>query len=304
MRWCKLGHLFCSEGQFPWMMSHASVPFAERIEGDLYRIYFTSRDAQNRSHIGWLELDIVRPDRVLRIAEAPLISPGKLGTFDDCGAAMSWMVCHGARRYLYYFGYNTTATVPFHVSIGLAVGPETMRTPALSVLPGPILERDVTDPYFCSNPCVLIENGQWRMWYLSGLGWADAAGSSSASCNIRYAESADGINWHRTGQVAIALERAGEFAIARPCVLRTPDGYIMWYCVRTQHGPDRLGFARSADGLVWQRDHGDAGLEPSAQGWDTEMIAYPHVFDHGPDRYLLYCGNGFGKTGFGLAVLI
>jgi hypothetical protein len=50
MRWRKLGHLFCSEGQSPWMMSHASVPFAERIDGDLYRIYFTSRDAQNGAH--------------------------------------------------------------------------------------------------------------------------------------------------------------------------------------------------------------------------------------------------------------
>jgi hypothetical protein len=27
------------------------------------------------------------------------------------------------------------------------------------------------------------------------------------------------------------------------------------------------------------------------------------VFDHNGDRYMLYAGNTFGKTGFGLAVL-
>jgi hypothetical protein len=134
-RWRKLGRVFGGEAQFPWMASHAQVPFAERIEGDLYRIYFTSRDAQNRSHIGWLEFDITRPDRILRLAEAPLLAPGTPGSFDDCGAMMSWMVCHGSQRYLYYIGWNTRATVPFHVSIGLAVGPEAAGIPAFSALP-------------------------------------------------------------------------------------------------------------------------------------------------------------------------
>jgi len=33
------------------------------------------------------------------------------------------------------------------------------------------------------------------------------------------------------------------------------------------------------------------------------MIEYPHVFDHKAKRYMLYNGNNYGKTGFGLAVL-
>src|SRR6185295_13449940 len=86
MRWRKLGRMFGGEGQCPWMTSHAQVPFAERIDGDLYRIYFTSRDARNRSHIGWLDLDITRPNRILRLAETPLLAPGTRGRFDDCGA--------------------------------------------------------------------------------------------------------------------------------------------------------------------------------------------------------------------------
>ncbi len=301
MQWKKLGRIFSSDQQRPWMASHASVPFAEQIEGDLYRIYFTSRDAQNRSHIGWLELDITRPDRVLRLAEAALLAPGEPGRFDDSGAMMSWMVRHGGRRFLYYIGWNIRTTVPFHVSIGLAVGADASRVPALSTLSGPILERGATDPFFCSNPCVLVENGRWRMWYLSGLGWADLAHGASASYDIRYAESADGIQWERTGRVAIGLAGAEEFAIARPSVLRDGDGYTMWYCVRTRARPYRLGAARSPDGLVWERDQAP-GLDPSADGWDCDMIAYPHVFRHGADLYMLYCGNGFGKTGFGLAV--
>jgi hypothetical protein len=33
------------------------------------------------------------------------------------------------------------------------------------------------------------------------------------------------------------------------------------------------------------------------------MIQYPHVFDHNGERYMLYIGNEYGKTDFGLAVL-
>jgi hypothetical protein len=304
MRWRKLGRIFGGEGQLPWMMSHAQVPFAERIEGDLYRVYFTSRDVQNRSHIGWLELDITRPDRILRLAEAPLLAPGSPGRFDDRGAMMSWMVRHDHhRRFLYYVGWSKREPAPFHVSIGLGVGAETAGIPTFSASADPLLDRDAIDPFFCSNPCVLVEDGRWRIWYLSGLGWAELAGGMSASYDIRYAESVDGLQWRRTGRVAIGLEQPDEFAIARPCVVRETNGYTMWYSVRTRTRPYRLGFATSADGLTWERDRGQPGLEPSAEGWDSDMIAYPHVFDHGSERYMLYCGNGFGRTGFGLAVM-
>jgi len=32
------------------------------------------------------------------------------------------------------------------------------------------------------------------------------------------------------------------------------------------------------------------------------MIAYPAVYTHGGVRHLLYNGNGFGRSGIGLAV--
>jgi len=33
------------------------------------------------------------------------------------------------------------------------------------------------------------------------------------------------------------------------------------------------------------------------------MVEYPFVFDHKGGRYMLYNGNGYGRTGFGIAVL-
>jgi hypothetical protein len=33
------------------------------------------------------------------------------------------------------------------------------------------------------------------------------------------------------------------------------------------------------------------------------MVEYPFVFEHKSETYMLYAGNGFGKAGFGIAVL-
>jgi hypothetical protein len=303
MRWERLGRIFTPSGERDWMVSHASVPYAERLEGDLFRIYFTPRDRGNRSYLGWLDVELTRPDRIVRLAEAPLLGPGEPGSFDDCGTLGSWLVEADGGKHHYYIGWNRRSPMPFHVSIGRATTPAGADAGApLEKLPGPVLERGLGDPLFCSNPCVLHEAGHWRMWYLSGLGWETVRDAASASYHIRHAESPDGVHWRRSDGVAIGLVHPDEIAIARPTVLRDGDGYSMWYCWRGRSFPYRLGYATSPDGISWTRRDNAAGLALADSGWDSDMIAYPYVFEHRGERYMLYCGNGFGRAGFGLAV--
>jgi hypothetical protein len=49
-------------------------------------------------------------------------------------------------------------------------------------------------------------------------------------------------------------------------------------------------------------DH--VGIERSTSGWDSEMIEYAWLQRHGDETYLLYNGNGFGRSGVGLARLV
>ena len=78
----------------------------------------------------------------------------------------------------------------------------------------------------------------------------------------------------------------------------------MWFSFRSGSGEKyRIGKAYSNDGRKWKLSLSDSGIDVSDDGWDSEMIEYPFVFDHKDHRYMLYNGNGYGKTGFGLAVL-
>src|SRR5688572_27910591 len=122
MKWRKLGRIFQPDGNYPWMRSHAANPTAEHRGGDLFRVYFSSRDEHNRSSIAWLELDLRRPLEVLRLAERPVVTPGGPGAFDDSGASMGCLVAApGGARHLYYLGWNLGVTVPWRNSIGLAI---------------------------------------------------------------------------------------------------------------------------------------------------------------------------------------
>ena len=137
------------------------------------------------------------------------------------------------------------------------------------------------------------------MWYGSHMGWV--TGSADMDHRIKSAVSGDGHHWARDGVPVIAPADASEYAFARPCVVRDADRYRMWYAFRGS--AYRIGYAESGDGKHWVRRDAEAGIEPSPGEWDGDSVEYPSVFDHGGRRYMLYCGNGYGRTGFGIATL-
>jgi hypothetical protein len=295
--WDKVGRIF-EAGGAGFMRSHAALPVAESL-GDRVRVYFSSRDEAGRAQVGAFVFDPAQPSRIVEVSPAPLIGLGPLGAFDDSGVTSSWAVSHGGRVYHYYSGWSLGVTVPFYFYVGLALSEDGGRS-FRRVSRGPILERDDVDPYLTASPCVLVEEGRWRMWYVSGTGWQTLEGRPRHAYHIKYAESADGVRWQRRGHVCIDYASADEYAIARPSVVRDGERYRMWFCCRGESY--RLGYAESPDGLRWERRDEEAGLDVSPAGWDSEMIAYPHVFDHDGRRYMLYNGNRYGESGIGLAV--
>lgn len=290
------------------MVSHASLPVADEIGDGALRIYFGTRDARGRSHTSYIEVEADRPAEVTYVHDEPILPLGEAGTFDDSGIMPSWLVNHGGRKYLYYIGWNPEVTVPYRLSIGLAVSDDGGRV-FRKISAGPICDRAVDEPYFNTAPCVLYDGGAWRMWYVSCTGWEVVNDRPEPRYHVKYAESADGVHWRKTGRVCIDYDERTE-AIGRPCVFEEGGKYKMLYSYRGVRGyrtdptqSYRLGYAESGDGLVWTRRDGEAGIVRSEEGWDSEMVEYCFVHEHGGRKYLFYNGNGFGLTGIGYAVL-
>lgn len=264
-----------------------------------HRVYFCSRDQAGRSHIGYGELG-KGATQIDRIAPDAILHPGRLGSFDDAGVTTACLVRRDDRRFLYYTGWSRGVSVPFYLNIGLAISER--GGPFHRVSAAPLLDRIDVDPYLNASPWILVEASQWRMWYVSGTGWDILEGQPRHHYHIKYAESSDGLHWIRTGSVAIDYGE-GEYAFGRPCVMhdRNTGRYRMWFSVRGS--VYRLGYAESVDGINWQRDDQAAHLPLSPYGWDSEMITYPVVFAAEGILQMLYNGNGYGRTGIGMATL-
>lgn len=298
--WLQRTQLFVAAGEAPWMQTHAALPTVEVLQPDrLYRVYFSPRDERKCARIAAVEMRVAGEGFEVDIPMAqPVVDLGSRGTFDDSGVTCASLVTAGTVRYLYYTGWSLGVTVPFYYAIGLAISHD--GGPFRKLSAAPIMERNAADPYMCASPCVLLDNGVWRMWYVSCTGWKQVDGQPRHYYHIRYAESSDGIAWRHDGHVCIDYGSADEYAFGRPVVVKDEQLYRMWFCVRGEHY--RLGYAESSDGLQWNRNDAAAAFAAESQGWDAGMQAYPWVFRCARRWVMLYNGNDYGRTGFGYAV--
>lgn len=307
LRWSKRGLIYALDSRLPWARTHTQIPTVDVLDEQRLRVFFSSRDAANRSLIARMELDARNPSNILEIQAEPLLPLGLPGTFDDCGMMPSSVVDWGELKYLYYIGWNVRNTVPYHNAVGLAVSADGGRT-YQRLFDGPVMDRTAQEPYFCATTCVRIESGIWRNWYLSCTGWTMIDGRMEPHYHLKYAESHDGIHWRREGRVAIDYASPLEGGIVRASVRKDGELYRMWYSYRShadyrsaRMNSYRIGYAESGDGLVWRRLDDQAGIDLSDEGWDSFMLAYPEVVDVAGHRYMFYNGNGFGQSGFGYA---
>ena len=204
MRWEKLGRVFDPAGLGDGLTA-ALTPLAQVLDASagLVRVFYSPRDRSNRSQVRRFDFNVSDPGSIRDASTSALLTPGKTGAFDDAGVTLGSLVSANGRQYLFYTGWNLTVGVPFNNSIGIAE----YRDGAFSRLgDGPVMTRTLHEPYSCASPFVIHENGRFRMWYASMDRWQDEpAGLVKHYYNIKYCESADGMNWSRAG----VYERSG-----------------------------------------------------------------------------------------------
>jgi len=208
----------------------------------------------------------------------------------------------------YYAGWTRCESVPFNVAIGMAVSHDNGDT-FEKTGSGPVLSYTLDEPFVLSGPKVRRFNGYWQLFYIAGSKWKMVDGRAEPVYKIRMATSEDGIKWKKFNRDLLPSRIEEDEAQASPDVFFSKGKYHMFFCYRYSSNYRgklngyRIGYASSTDLFNWTRDDSKAGIDVSEQGWDSEMISYPHVFDVEGKIYMAYLGNQVGRYGFGLAVL-
>lgn len=299
--WQKKGRIFAPSGD---EFSHGSHPCAVHYKDDLFVVAFTRRDTRQRSHI-FLSYATVA-DGSLHLHGDPKLAlePGEPGCFDCDGVISVCFVPHAGNIYLYYVGWQNLPEGLWICDTGRSIlDPEALTL--TREFYGPVLGRDKDNPLFAAATAFHVSGDRWQTWYNSGISWEKTANGWHHRYGLHYAESDDGIDWRCEPGMCIPFADEYEYAFGRPSVIRLGGTYYMWFAHRASKdiATYRIGFAWSEDGRHWNRNDAISGIDVSPEGWDSEMICYPCVFEHKGVVYMLYNGNGYGGTGFGLATM-
>jgi hypothetical protein len=302
MRWTKKGRVYAPDGRLPWAKQYAFPPTPHFLDDRRLRLYVAFCDEHTVGRVGYVDVDPADPGRVLAVSERPVLDIGQPGCFDENGVLPTAVVPVGDQLYLYYVGYQLGHNVRYYQFQGLAVsddGGESFRRARRT----PVLERSDRETLNRTSAFVLRDGGAFKLWYVGGDRWTVSNGKPLPVYNIKYLESPDGVTWGGAGETAVDFKDADEHALGRAFVLKGADRWRMFYSSRTYSKGYRLGYAESADGRRWTRKDEEVGIDVSADGWDSEMIAYSAVVPYRDRVYLFYNGNNCGRTGFGYAVL-
>lgn len=314
-KWKKLGRIFIPQDvpDREWLKEYAQAP-STLVFDKFIRVYFSCRplpdeNGQYVSYTSYVDFDRDDLSKIVNISNAPILELGGIGTFDEFGTYPVSVIRREKDVLAFYGGWTRCESIPFTVSIGVAVSNDDGAT-FDKLGEGPLLTSNIHDPFVLSGPKVRIFGGKWYLWYVAGTKWQQHEGRVEAVYKIRMATSTDGIDWIRNGANLIEDMLEADECQASPDVFFYENRYHMFFCYK--HGLNfrkndrgyRIGYAASDDLINWSRDDTKVGIDISEQGWDNQSLAYPHIFEVDAQVYMLYLGNEVGKYGFGLAQLV
>jgi|TARA_R110001583_G_scaffold179067_5_gene335589 hypothetical protein len=295
--WSKLCLIYAPINIDEMISTHASNALPILVSDDVYRIFFSGRDSENKSSVGWFDFDIVKKE-ILNVCDETFLSCKENNRkYYSHGISLGCFLNDGVDINVYFMAWQIEGNNHWRGDVGRFSLDS--RKKIKNVDDTPYMTSDKEDPISLSYPFILKDNGLFRMWYGSTISWDSPNGEMVHV--IKYATSMDGVTWNKHG-LAIPFQLGVAQAFSRPCVLKRSGTYHMWFSYRSGDGSTyRIGYASSTDAMNWKIDL-DSGVAPSIEGWDSEMVCYPYVFVHKEKVYMLYNGNSHGKTGIGLAV--
>jgi hypothetical protein len=296
INWQKKGLIFKPKNINENLVTHASNPLAIHLKDNVYRVFYNGRDLLNRSSVGFFDFDIIDLS-ILNIGEETIFKFGNFDSFYSEGVSLGGSYKIENKHYFLFMGWQNDGINHWRGDIGRLLVGEDFK---IEVDPKEVfIGIDNEDQISLSYPWVVFHEGIYKMWYGSTIDWSSSNGEMIHV--IKYATSKDGKKWDKHG-IAIPYEIGVAQAFSRPTVYINLNVYHMWYSYRSGNGTKyRIGYATSIDGLNWIRQHEQNDLDISNEEWENEMVCYPFVFKHKSKLYMLYNGNGNGKTGIGLA---
>jgi predicted GH43/DUF377 family glycosyl hydrolase len=160
---------------------------------------------------------------------------------------------------------------------------------------GRILSPQAEDgTYIAANGSALVVGDEILYWYETGY-----------PLRLAMARSSDGHTWTRDLGPVLEPGPYGSFderAVADPYVIRAGESFYLYYLGQDRASRQRLGVARSSDGVTWEKLRTNPVLDGGPVGASDEELGEPAVWSAGGSWWMLYTGRAHDeRRALGLA---
>jgi hypothetical protein len=297
--WRKLGLVLEASGE-PLSRSHAMLP-TPHVMADRVRVFYASCDDEMRGRVFFADFAPEPPFRLMGATREPVLDVGPPGAFDCDGANPSQAFETDGRLALLYIGWQRgPADAPYTLFGGVAFSDDEGRSFARA--DAPLLPPQREERLFRTAPFIERRPDGYRLLYIGGDAFV-AGEDGRALPAYSLMELAGATPWDWDGQPRVLMRpdaAAGEIGFGRPVAITRADGARrLMISVRTRDGYRLVETERDFDPAV--RPAMRPVIPTPLAPWERRMTCFGAPCVVGGHELLFYNGDGYGRTGMGLA---
>jgi len=208
----------------------------------------------------------------------PVLTRGGPGDWDSVDVLNPSVIRQGDALYNLYSGFDGKT---WHTGLAVSAGGIAWRKEGKIISPDPSTWEGDS---IAANGSALADQSGILYYYQAG-----------SPIRIGVARSNNGHQWQKNGSPVVDLGPRGswdESGVADPCVIRAGSNYYMFYLGVDRARRQRLGVARSDDGIVWYKLRSNPILELGGYGaFDENGLGEPAVWVSHGYYWMLYTGR-------------
>lgn len=296
--WRKLGRVLQASGD-PLSRSHAMLP-TPHVMGDRVRVFYASCDADLRGRIFFADFEPEPPFRRIAAPRGPVMDLGPPGAFDCDGVNPAQAIVADGRLALLYIGWRRgPPEAPYTLFAGLAFSGDEGQT--FQRRPAPLLAAQPHERFFRTAPFIERRPAGWRMLYIGGDVFTDGPdGKRLPLYSLMELSSDDPWVWDGVARTLLEPDvAAGEIGFGRPVAWVRDGAARLMLSVRTQDGYRLVECERDFE--QGRRPAMAPVIPDPREAWESRMTCFGAPCRVGSNELLFYNGDGFGRTGVGLA---
>jgi hypothetical protein len=297
--WRKLGLVLQASGE-RLSRSHVMLP-TPHVMADRVRIFYASCDDEMRGRVFFADFEPEPPFRLMGATREPVLDVGPPGAFDCDGVNPSQALVIDTRLALLYIGWRRgPADEPYTLFGGMAFSDD--QGESFTRADAPLLPPRSGERLFRTAPFIEPGPGGYRLLYIGGDAFmAGEDGRRLPVYSLMELAGATPWDWEGSPRILMAPNMAaGEIGFGRPVAFSGADGAKrLMISVRTRDGYRLVETARDFDPTA-RPAMGPVIPEP-LDSWERHMTCFGAPCIVGGNELLFYNGDGYGRSGMGLA---